>query len=160
MPVTGEMPCAAPAVVFLSFRHFSPFNMALLLSVCQCRAGILMVETQNRAEIHPLLVYVSAGPCAHLLEEPVQTGRPSTFEQAPLSGRRMHCFHHLVGFLFREWRLRPPQRSGSKAWFRRFAQSPDVRFRSEWGQVPWHHREVEVGDYPDTGGQVFRLWPG
>ncbi len=58
----------AGIVVFLSFRHFSPFNMALLLRVCQYLAGSLMIETQNRAEIHPLLVYVSSGPCAHLFE--------------------------------------------------------------------------------------------
>jgi hypothetical protein len=87
-----------------------------------------MIETQNRAKIHPLLVYVSAGPCAYLLEEPIQTGRRSTFEQAPLSGRGMHCFPHLVGFLFPQQRFGPPQGGGAKAWFRRFAQSPDVRF--------------------------------
>src|SRR5260370_30150973 len=101
------------------FVHSGTFRLSTwhFCSACaECRAGRLMIETQNRAEIHPLLVYVPAGPCAHLLEEPVQTGWRSTFEQAPLSGRRMHCFHHLVGFLFRQQRFRPPQRSGSKAW--------------------------------------------
>jgi hypothetical protein len=77
-----------PTVIAQLVCRFS-FIPALFLSVCQCRAGGLMIETQNRAEIHPLVVYVSAGPCAHLLEEPVQ--RLSGQSRRPANGNRPGC---------------------------------------------------------------------
>jgi hypothetical protein len=59
------------------FFHSGTFRLSTwhFCSACaECQAGSLMIETQNRTEVDPLFVYVSAGPCVHLLEEPVAFG--------------------------------------------------------------------------------------
>jgi hypothetical protein len=67
-----------------------------------------MIEAQDRAQIHPLMIDVFAGPRRHLLLQPIQTSRRFSLEQSPLPGGWIHCSSCGVSFLLREQCLCQP----------------------------------------------------
>jgi hypothetical protein len=95
----------ATNVVFLSFRHFSSFNVALYLSVCN-------FHPPRMSSFHPAL---TARPRRHLLVQPIQAGWCFSFEQSPLSRGWSYGINGGVSFLFRQQRFRHPKCSGSNA---------------------------------------------